>query len=67
MKTTDKVVLAGLAIAILAGFGLHYLLPEASIWFKVVAAIFIGGAAYGGITQQIATERLANRDVIDKP
>jgi F0F1-type ATP synthase membrane subunit c/vacuolar-type H+-ATPase subunit K len=66
MKTTEKVSLLAMAVAIATGFGLHYLLPEMHWGIKLVAGLISGGAAYGGITQQIATDRIVDRDIAPK-
>lgn len=66
MKTTEKVSLIALASGIAAGVGTWWLLPEAHWGVYVLAGLLVMGGAYTGITQQIATDRVANRDVTEK-
>lgn len=66
MKTTEKISLITGAVGIAAGFGTAYLLPEAHWGVYVVAGLLVGGGLYGGITQEIAKDRIVDQEVIPK-
>lgn len=67
MKTTDKITLAAVAAGVLGGLGTWWLLPDAHWGVYVLAGAIITVGISTGVTQQIANERLANRDTTDQP
>lgn len=67
MKTTDKIVLGTSAVGVVATAALYWWIPDMHWGVYVGAWFLVSGAGYGVITQQIANERLANRDTTDKP
>lgn len=66
MKTTEKVSLVACASGLAAGLGLWWLLPEAHWGVYVVFGFIVMGGAYSGITQQIAADRVVDRDLAPK-
>ncbi|SFT73755.1 hypothetical protein [Halomonas saccharevitans] len=66
MKTTEKVSLIAAASGVAAGIGTWWLLPEAHWGVYVLAGLLVMGGAYTGIIQQIATDRIADRDVSNR-
>lgn len=66
MKTTEKASLVAAASGLAAGLGLWWLTPEAHWGVYVALGLIVMGGAYTGITQQIATDRIADRDIDSK-
>ena len=66
MKTTEKASVIGAISGIAAGAALAYFVPEAHWGVYVAAGLIVMGGAYSGITQQAATDRLADGDLPTK-
>lgn len=63
MKTTEKASLIGAVSGIAAGSALAYFVPGAHWAVPVAAGLIVMGGAYTGITQQAATDRVADGDL----
>jgi|AntDeeMinimDraft_5_1070356.scaffolds.fasta_scaffold00232_8 2-keto-4-pentenoate hydratase len=63
MKTTEKASLIGVVSGVAAGSALAYFVPEAHWGVYLAAGLIVMGGAYTGITQQAATDRIADGDL----
>nr|WP_321266788.1 hypothetical protein [Alcaligenes faecalis] len=63
MKTTDKIMLSGVAAGAIVAGGLYYLDPGLHWgWYAGVGFVFAAGWHSQGV-KHVAAERLANRDI----
>lgn len=67
MKTTDKIALTAATISALMTGALYWWIPDMHWGVYLGAWVLLTGAGFSELTRQKANERLADRDVIDKP